>query len=200
MVTRVCQHCNQSYETFPSIRLMFCSQKCSSASRVKYVIVECAQCGAPTKRHRSARTRFCSKGCARTARNLTDENPSFSRDISGEKNPMFGKGMRGAENPMFGKTGAASPNWKGGRRPRPDGYSRIAVPHDHPYPSDVKGSGTKYVLEHRRVMELHLGRYLLPVEVVHHIDGNPRNNSIENLELFASKSDHLRLRHGKNAH
>jgi hypothetical protein len=113
---------------------------------------------------------------------------------------MFGRGLRGSANPMFGKTGAASPRWKGGRRARPDGYSRVAVPSDHPNPSDGKPSGTQYVLEHRRVMELHLGRHLLPTEVVHHIDGNPRNNAIENLELFASMSDHIRLRHGKNAH
>lgn len=41
----------------------------------------------------------------------------------------------------------------------------------------------KQVLEHRAVMADHLGRELLPHEVVHHRDGDGLNNSIENLEL-----------------
>lgn len=37
--------------------------------------------------------------------------------------------------------------------------------------------------EHRVLMEMHLGRRLEPWEVVHHKDGNPSNNCIENLEV-----------------
>jgi hypothetical protein len=50
------------------------------------------------------------------------------------------------------------------------------------------GEGKSYVKlngrhMHRVVMETKLGRPLLPGEVVHHIDGNKRNNDPENLEL-----------------
>jgi len=48
----------------------------------------------------------------------------------------------------------------------------------------------------RITMERHLGRYLLPEEVVHHIDGNVYNNDISNLRLFAN--DHAHMRHHYN--
>lgn len=47
---------------------------------------------------------------------------------------------------------------------------------------EVKVNG-RNVREHRWVMERHLGRKLLPYELVHHKDGNKTNNSIDNLEL-----------------
>lgn len=44
--------------------------------------------------------------------------------------------------------------------------------------------------EHRIVAEQMLGRPLKPGEVVHHIDENKRNNSPENLMVFASQKEH----------
>jgi len=42
----------------------------------------------------------------------------------------------------------------------------------------------KDILLHRYVMERHLGRSLLSTEIVHHRDGNRRNNHLDNLELI----------------
>lgn len=49
-----------------------------------------------------------------------------------------------------------------------------------------------YIMEHRLVMAMHLGRLLKRTEVVHHKDHNTRNNSIENLQLFSSNGEHKR--------
>lgn len=67
------------------------------------------------------------------------------------------------------------------------GYSYSRTP-GHPHSSKHGG----YVAVHRLVMEKKLGRYLLPTEVVDHIDGDPSNNHPDNLRVFASNSDHLR--------
>lgn len=61
------------------------------------------------------------------------------------------------------------------------------------HPNAKKGG---VVLEHRYVMAEHLGRPLEPHEIVHHKDRNRQNNAIENLELIASNSEHMR-EHGK---
>jgi len=197
MVKRVCQHCGKEYETFPSIRLQFCSMKCANnAKRRQKATITCATCGKErTVFPSQADQKYCSRSCAITARNLTDQNPSYKRDVSGDKNPMYGKGMKGAANPMYGKRAEKSPRWKGGRKVRKDGYTLVIAPPDHPYPSDSSHDSVKYILEHRLVMEQHLGRYLLPTEVVHHIDGNPRNNDISNLRLYSSQSEHIATEH-----
>jgi hypothetical protein len=51
------------------------------------------------------------------------------------------------------------------------------------------------------IMESHIGRYLNHDEVVHHKDGNPHNNDINNLQLLADKEHrmlHFRLRKRNN--
>lgn len=59
-----------------------------------------------------------------------------------------------------------------------------------------KGKGDSYEKTfgehtHRWVAELKLARKLKPGEVVHHIDGNKRNNMPSNLMVFKSQKEHL---------
>lgn len=84
------------------------------------------------------------------------------------------------------KRGDQSPSWRGGRVFLGSGRKYIGIRNpDHPYANSYG-----YVMEHRLVMEEHLGRRLEPGEIIHHINGDPRDNRIENLILFASRSKH----------
>lgn len=60
------------------------------------------------------------------------------------------------------------------------------------------GDGLTYIKkygrhEHRVVAERLLGRALMPGEVVHHIDGNKRNNCIQNIRVYKSQSEHAKF-------
>ena len=45
----------------------------------------------------------------------------------------------------------------------------------------------------RYLMEQHIRRELLPTEIVHHIDGNPFNNNIKNLQLCKNQLKHMKI-------
>lgn len=85
--------------------------------------------------------------------------------------------------------GEKHPNWSGGRYNHGDGYIVVAVPSDSPYRKMADSKG--YVLEHRLLMAQYLGRCLLDGEVVHHIDGDKKNNAVGNLELLPNDASHL---------
>lgn len=59
-------------------------------------------------------------------------------------------------------------------------------------PEHPKATKNGYVLMHRIIMENHLKRILNENEIVHHIDENKKNNSIENLQILSNKE------HGKH--
>lgn len=91
----------------------------------------------------------------------------------------------GVKHPRF--CGSNSPFYKNGWTIDKNGYKLIHLP-DHPF-----ANSSNYVREHRLVMENKLGRYLNPLEVVHHIDGDKLNNHPDNLELFSKNSEHLKV-------
>jgi len=105
-----------------------------------------------------------------------------------EKHQHLRRSKLGDKNPHYGKRGAETASWRGGRRVS-DGYIRVWVhPDDFFYPmADTNDS----VAEHRLVMARHLGRCLLPWEMVHHKNGKRNDNKIENLELITDRRYHM---------
>lgn len=77
--------------------------------------------------------------------------------------------------------GHLHPAYRGGRVRTSRVYWAVLVPADDPYSSMRNGIG--YILEHRLVMARSLGRTLTNQESVHHVDGNPSNNDLSNLQL-----------------
>ncbi|HDZ27568.1 MAG TPA: hypothetical protein ENH65_13795 [Candidatus Aminicenantes bacterium] len=86
------------------------------------------------------------------------------------------------------KSESKHPNWKGGKY-KVSGYVYV-LSKNHPHKS-LDG----YVLEHRLEMEKYLNRFLLPAEVVHHINGIRDDNRVENLELYQDNSQHFKEEH-----
>jgi hypothetical protein len=84
------------------------------------------------------------------------------------------------------RAGKDHPSWDQGRHVDKHAYILVYAPM-HPY-----ATKQGLIREHRLVMELTLGRYLDPLEVVDHVDNHPWHNWPENLELYACNADHLR--------
>lgn len=83
-------------------------------------------------------------------------------------------------------TGYKSGKWKGGVR-FVKGYKHLNIPGHNLARKDG------WVPEHRLIMQNSMDRHLLKTEVVHHKDENKLNNSIENLLLYSSNSEHRKI-------
>lgn len=90
-------------------------------------------------------------------------------------------------------SGPNNPAWKGGvtlKRPKGNytGVRYVRCPREF-LPMARKDG---YIMEHRLVMALWIGRLLSRAEVVNHKDHNPSNNDRANLELWPTNGDHKR--------
>lgn len=109
----------------------------------------------------------------------------------------YGRGYCSGHWQRFRKTGNTDPetplsraskgqrngNWNGGTVIEPSGRVLLYTPG---HPNTMRGV---YVYRYRLVMEAHLGRYLLPDEIVHHKNGICNDDRLENLEI-TNRSEH----------
>jgi hypothetical protein len=183
----------------------FCSQYCVNnyrslhnprkAPRVRLICEHCGKDFERLKRYVTKRKvkypnarQFCSKKCKNDFQRVSRVNLTCAhcgvgfkrrkRDIDywdqkGTKNRFCSRNC--ASDFSLGKRLSGRP----GKSVTGRGYINIYVP-EHP---NATSSG--YVPEHRLVMEKRLGRSLDSQETVHHKNGIPDDNRLENLELWS---------------
>ena len=85
-------------------------------------------------------------------------------------------------------SGDEHPRWKGGSSITKRGYTIVKSPH-HP-----RANSNGYVRRSLLVVESTLGRFLLPDEIVHHINGDKQDDRPDNLSVM-TQNEHARLHH-----
>lgn len=146
---------------------------------------ECHTCKAMFLHYRKDVGNYCSKPCCGKAK---DWLKAHSANGKGKKCPS--KGHKGAKNPA----------WKGGLTffKRKGKYANQSIKYVR-CPAAFMDMARKdgYVMEHRLIVAMELGRSLLRSECVHHINHDATDNRPENLMLFASNADHKRHEHNQ---
>lgn len=183
MKTKQCKLCQSPFQT-DNHRLRYCSEACQKKGyRSGGVERDCETCAKKyrTWDSRLERSRFCSKACA--ARAMMMVRPPCKqcggpiREVKDTRASKFCS--KTCANRWTAKNRKATKY----RVKTLKGYVMLRAPY-HPN-ATTKG----YVMEHRLVMEKHLGRLLEADEVVHHKNSIKDDNRLENLELM-TKPEH----------
>ena len=199
-LSKACEHCGELFWGMPSqlAKRRFCSQDCVGASRrgikrKEWVTIRCQQCGTEFEVTpgwtRNGRRKYCSKKCLGLATVAGRRTGIRHTDESRQK-------MADALTGRY--TGRNSHAWKGGRWLSRAGYAHVMISE---LPEDQQAIARamapkdhKYVMEHRLVMAMKLGRPLTKSEVVHHHNGVKDDNRSDNLFLRDQSSHSLEHR------
>jgi len=148
--------------------------------------VVCILCGTPMYRRpfilAKGEGKYCSRACRNKAHPLKDGS-NFPPPKFGPDNPSWKGGVT---------------YWRKRGNYKPIKYVRCPVE----FLPMARKDG--YIMEHRLLMAIHLGRCLSRTEVVHHMNHDPQDNRLENLELFPDnatqkKEEWRRIKSAKNA-
>lgn len=175
-----CKNCGKIFESEPHKKRKYCSKACGGEIRRKALLSKiCPNCGKEFQyRSCSPDTCYCSRECSAEYKRV--------REIYRCKycQKEFYPGRKTSQYCSVECKYAAFPK---------KGYKEVSfkslTPEEQEKFKSMFGNRTS-CNEHRLVMARHLNRLLLPAEIVHHINGNKRDNSLNNLELLESRSEH----------
>jgi len=135
------------------------------------IYINCKNCNKRTKvldcRIRKGHGKFCSRNCFHKYQKKVPRSKDWCQNISDsvKKEKHY--------------------KWKG-----------FWISHGYKYiykPNHKTSNPRGYVLEHRLVIEKNIGRYLVPTERVHHINGVKTDNRLRNLKLLKNTSEHSKI-------
>ena len=155
----------------------------------------CRQCGAQFEiKNGLKRADFCGNRCYGDWRASDPGVHEHLQGISSKGRSGWTAESLASYSPKM--SGANNPAWKGGvtyfkTHGNYVGVKYVRCPLD--FVSMARKDG--YVMEHRLLVAQAIGRPLLRSEAVHHIDHDPTNNSLSNLQLFASNQHHKLYEH-----
>ena len=211
-VELTCQKCAKVFKVKPrDAGQKYCSVACMRgfeseegrlAARLPPIHFPCQQCGKDFTMKQSYLVayrkkwdrdpKYCSMRCMGDAKKLTDEQWQVACIQCGKPMPIQRRpGGTVNRQKRLCSTECRStfrrlsyqethPDTEITRRKYKNGYYLIYIP-------GKNGEAPRELLEHRYVMEQHIGRELLPQETVHHVNGDRGFNNISNLELFSSR-------------
>lgn len=183
-IEKKCLHCGATFHVKPfrESKAKYCSRACRAryprdTTKWKCVTKKCERCGTEyiTKTSHAARRRFCSHACQyaeKTERNAETRNCKHcGTEFSVPRHTDIEHCSRACANRSMAET---KRSW----HKTPDGYMVSGF--------TINGR-SRGVLQHRYVMEQHLGRPLKAFENVHHKNGVKHDNRIANLEVWITK-------------
>ena len=159
------------------------------------MLKNCNYCGKQIRVYKSQIERGRGKYCSHSCSQKNKANPKFiDCEICGKKLRFRPHGKRGYSKCCSRECGfiyrgsmkgPKNPSWKGGKILK-SGYVCVHSP-DHPFKMK-----SNYVMEHRVILEKHLGYFLDPKLDVHHINGIRYDNRLKNL-MVVSRSEHKKI-------
>jgi len=163
----------------------------SRRQKIALIWNECPHCQTIFIAYRKQDRKYCSRQC--------------NGHYRGQEWKKWGKvgseiSNRPENRKRKGNVGAKNPAWKGGLTyfKRKGKYANQSIKYVR-CPKRFASMSRKdgYVMEHRLLVAMEMGRPLLRTECVHHINHDATDNRIENLMLFKSNADHKRFEHGQ---